>query len=69
MIQENTYYVKESQNSKIRIGDIFCSNSFSTNRISYLENLIQGDAEPCSFLIGNKGGLTSVRLIRVKEKL
>lgn len=61
------YTVIESHNSKVAVGDTFVLHSFIIGQPMVLTNYVHLDQEPCLFVIGNKGGLTSFRVLPSKD--
>ena len=57
------FEVISSVNSKIKPGDTFVCHTFYLNQPLFLENLVQGKQPACNFVIGNKGGLTVIKLL------
>jgi hypothetical protein len=61
---DNQFEVMESQNSKLKVGDTFRCGLFILGEPVYINNLRQnnGTGEPKLFVIGNKSGLTKLRV-------
>ena len=61
---DNKFEVMESQNSKLKVGDTFCCGLFILGEPVYINNLRQnnGTDEPKLFVVGNKSGLTKLRI-------
>lgn len=61
---DNQFEVMESQNSKLKVGDTFRCGLFILGEPVYINDLRQnnGTGEPKLFVIGNKSGLTKLRL-------
>lgn len=59
------YCVLESVNSKVGVGVRFEIQSFIIGQPMILTNYQKGEEEPCTFVIGNKGGLTSIGIEKV----
>ena len=61
---DNQFEVMESQNSKLKVGDMFRCGLFILGEPVYINDLRQnnGTGEPKLFVIGNKSGLTKLRV-------
>lgn len=61
---DNQFEVMESQNSKLKVGDTFRCGLFILGEPVYINDLRQnnGTGEPKLFVIGNKSGLTKLRV-------
>lgn len=59
---ENCFVVIESENSKLKPGDIFYCNRFTLHEPLYV-NIRMPDGENNFFVMGNKGGLTTVHIV------
>ena len=61
---DNQFEVMESQNSKLKVGDTFRCGLFILGEPVYINDLRQnnGAGEPKLFVIGNKSGLTKLRV-------
>lgn len=61
---DNQFEVMESQNSKLKVGDTFRCGLFILGEPVYINDLRQnnGTSEPKLFVIGNKSGLTKLRV-------
>ena len=61
---DNQFEVMESQNSKLKVGDTFRCGLFILGESVYINDLRQnnGTGEPKLFVIGNKSGLTKLRV-------
>lgn len=55
------FEVVEAENSKLRVGDTFECIFFVKGEPLYLDNLIQEDRVPVSYVCGNKQGLSFVK--------
>lgn len=58
---ENTFVVIESEHSKLQKGNTFECLSFYLHHPLYIDNLVQGDNAPVSFVVGKRDGLTVVK--------
>lgn len=58
---ENSFVVIESEHSKLQKGNTFECLSFYLHHPLYIDNLVQGDNAPISFVVGKRDGLTVVR--------
>lgn len=58
---ENSFVVIESEHSKLQKGNTFECLSFYLHHPLYIDNLVQGDNAPVSFVVGKRDGLTVVR--------
>lgn len=58
---ENSFVVIESEHSKLQKGNTFECLSFYLHHPLYIDNLVQGDNAPVSFVIGKRDGLTVVK--------
>ena len=58
------FEVMESENSKLKPGDTFHCSCFIIGEPLYLDKFVRGDNPPTLFVVGNKGGLTEVRMER-----
>lgn len=56
---DNRFEVTESENAKLKVGDSFLCERFTLNEPLYVEHILD-DGTKELFVIGNKGGLTSV---------
>ncbi|MBQ3990415.1 MAG: hypothetical protein II630_06195, partial [Bacteroidales bacterium] len=56
---DNRFDVTESENAKLKVGDSFLCERFTLNEPLYVEHILD-DGTKELFVIGNKGGLTSV---------
>lgn len=61
---DNKFEVMKSQNSKLKVGDTFRCGLFILGEPVYINDLRQnnGTGEPKLFVIGNKSGLTKLRV-------
>ena len=61
---DNQFEVMESHNSKLKVGDTFRCGLFILGEPVYINDLRQnnGTGEPKLFVIGNKSGLTKLRV-------
>ena len=59
-----TFEVLHSENSKLKPGDSFHCSCFIIGEPLYLDNFVRDNNPPTLFVVGNKGGLTEVRLER-----
>ncbi len=61
---DNQFEVMESQNSKLKVGDTFRCGLFILGEPVYINDLRQnnGTGEPKLFVIGNKSGLTKLKV-------
>ena len=61
---DNQFEVIESQNSKLKVGDTFRCGLFILGEPVYINDLRQnnGTGEPKLFVIGNKSGLTKLKV-------
>lgn len=57
------YQVKSSLHSKVAVDDSFEAQSFIIGQPLVLSNYIHNDEEPCCFIVGNKGGLTTIKMV------
>ena len=57
---EGRFKVVESENSKLKADDSFHCTCFIIGQPLYLDNFIRGNNPPTLFVVGNKGGLTTV---------
>lgn len=58
---ENSFVVIESEHSKLQKGNTFECLSFYLHHPLYIDNLVQGDNAPVSFVVGKRDGLTVVK--------
>lgn len=58
---ENSFVVIESEHSKLQKGNTFECLSFYLHHPLYIDNLVQGDNAPVSFIVGKRDGLTVVK--------
>ena len=58
------FEVLHSENSKLKSGDTFHCSCFIIGEPLYLDNFVRDNNPPTLFVVGNKGGLTEVRLER-----
>ena len=58
---ENTFVVIESEHSKLQKGNTFECLSFYLHHPLYIDNLVQGDNAPVSFVVGKRDGLTVIK--------
>lgn len=63
------FIVTESVRSKVTEGDTFVAHSFAIGHPVVLTHYVHNDEEPCLFVIGNKGGLTSITVIDEKPRM
>lgn len=61
---DESFEVVESENSKLKIGDTFHCSCFIIGEPLYLDNFVRDGQPPMLFVVGNKGGLTSVEVVR-----
>ena len=57
---EGRFKVVESENSKLKPDDRFHCTCFIIGQPLYLDNFIRGNNPPTLFVVGNKGGLSTV---------
>ena len=57
---EGNFKVLSSENSKLKPGDTFHCTCFIIGQPLYLDQFVRGNNPPTLFVVGNKGGLTSV---------
>lgn len=57
----NKFEVIESEHSKLQVGNTFECSSFLLGQPLYLDNLIQGNNAPVSFVVGKRDGLKVVK--------
>jgi len=60
---ENSFVVLESEHSKLQKGNTFECLSFYLHQPLYIDNLIQDNNPPVSFVVGKRDGLTVVRKV------
>lgn len=58
---ENSFVVIESEHTKLQKGNTFECLSFYLHHPLYIDNLVQGDNSPVSFVVGKRDGLTVVK--------
>ena len=58
---ENSFVVIESEHSKLQKGNTFECLSFYLHHPLYIDNLVQGNNAPVSFVVGKRDGLTVVK--------
>lgn len=58
---ENSFVVIESEHSKLQKGNTFECLSFHLGQPLYLDNLVDGNNPPVSFVVGKRDGLTVVK--------
>lgn len=63
-----SYIVKSSLHSKVTEGDSFEVQSFIMGQPLVLSDYIHNGEEPCHFMIGNKGGLTTIKVLEMCEE-
>lgn len=61
---DGRFTVVKSENSKLKVGDSFNAILFILNEPLYIDNLIQGNNPPVSFVAGNKGGICELRHLK-----
>ncbi len=57
---EGNFKVMESENSKLKPDDTFHCTCFIIGQPLYLDHFVRGNNPPTPFVVGNKGGLTTV---------
>lgn len=57
------YTVVRAANSKVVAGDTFVLMTFIVGQPMVLSNYVHANEAPCAYIIGNKGGLTTVSII------
>lgn len=62
------YLVKVSLHSKVKEGDRFEVQSFIVGQPLVMNNFIHNGEAPCHFIVGNKGGLTSIKVVELREE-
>ena len=64
-LNNETFKVIDAQNSKLKVGDTFRCGLFILGEPVYINELRQnnGTSEPKLFVIGNKSGLTTLKII------
>lgn len=67
-IGNRTFIVEKSSNSKLKVGNTFMCSLFVYEEPLYIENLIQEGHPPIAFVLGNKTGLTLLKLIKGAEE-
>lgn len=63
-VGDNAFEVVRSENSKITAGDTFCCSLFIINQPLFLYSYRHQGGEPGTFVVGNKGGLTSITPVK-----
>lgn len=63
------FVVEESENSKLSVGDTFSCLAFCLNQPLYLSEYVHKGSAPGYFVVGNKGGLTSVRVENREKRI
>lgn len=58
------FTVTESINSKLKLNDTFHCKYIILGQPLYMDNFVRGNRTPSMFVIGNKGGITSVNIIK-----
>ena len=59
---DNLFEVVESENAKMKVGNLFTCDRFTPNEPLYVEHITE-DGSKELFVMGNKGGLTKVKKI------
>lgn len=62
-----TFFVEKSSNSKLKVGNTFMCSLFVYEEPLYMENLTQEGHPPIAFVVGNKSGLTLLKLTKSTE--
>ncbi len=57
---EGRFEVLSSENSKLKVGDTFHCSFLIIGQPLYLDDFVRNNKPPTMFVIGNKGGLTTV---------
>ncbi len=60
---DDKFEVISSKNSKLSIGDTFKCKTFYLNRSLILEDFVHENEPACKFVVGNRGGLSVIRVI------
>lgn len=55
-----SFEVITSENSKLCVGDVFHCSCFIMGKPLYIDHLVRNNKSPKLFVLGNKGGLTSI---------
>ena len=57
------FVVEQAENSKLKAGDTFSATLFILHEPLYLNNLVQGNNPPVPFVVGNRDGLSELRIV------
>lgn len=64
VLGKGNFEVLESVNSKLKANDTFHCSLMILNQPLYIDNLVQANHESALFVVGNKGGLTKIEVVR-----
>ncbi len=65
---DNRFEVCDAANTKLRVGDSFTCSHFSEGIPLYLDGYVHQGRDPVTFVVGYAGGLTMVRVMKLKEQ-
>ena len=60
---DTEFIVEEAENSKLKKGNTFSATLFILNEPLFLNNLIQGNNPPVPFVVGNRDGLSEIKIL------